>query len=457
MNRSIVRFLISKLLLIEAGLLVVPLIVALIYQEDAKVFTSILGTMAILLFIGVLGTLFKPKNYRIYTKEGMLIVALCWVLWSFFGGLPFVFAGQIPSVIDAFFEMSSGFTSTGATILTDTGVLTHSLLFWRSFAHLIGGMGVLVFALAIMNNRKNVHHEVMRAEVPGPVFGKVVAILWICGMPLFDSIVIAMGGAGTGGFAVYNDSIAHYNSDLITYVVTVGTLLFGVNFNLYFYILLRKIRFFFQDEELRTYLTIVAVSTSLIILNIFGIYHSLANSFKYSFFEVSTIITTTGFGLTDITKWPLFSQYILLLLMFIGGSAGSTAGGFKVIRAMIIAKIARNQTLASLYPNRILSLHINGSVLDKETQHSVLKYLAVYVLIILSLVTILSLDNQNFLIVTSAAASTFNNIGPLLGTTDSFAIFSPLSKLIMGFAMIAGRLEIYPLLLLFLPKTWSKI
>ena len=453
MNRSIVRFLISKLLLIEAGLLVVPLIVALIYQEDAKVFTSILGTMAILLFIGVLGTLFKPKNYRIYTKEGMLIVALCWVLWSFFGGLPFVFAGQIPSVIDAFFEMSSGFTTTGATILTDTGVLTHSLLFWRSFAHLIGGMGVLVFALAIMNNSKNVHHEVMRAEVPGPVFGKVVAklkntaqilyiiylgmfvifamILWICGMPLFDSIVIAMGGA--------------------------GTLLFGVNFNLYFYILLRKIRFFFQDEELRTYLTIVAVSTSLIILNIFGIYHSLANSFKYSFFEVSTIITTTGFGLTDITKWPLFSQYILLLLMFIGGSAGSTAGGFKVIRAMIIAKIARNQTLASLYPNRILSLHINGSVLDKETQHSVLKYLAVYVLIILSLVTILSLDNQNFLIVTSAAASTFNNIGPLLGTTDSFAIFSPLSKLIMGFAMIAGRLEIYPLLLLFLPKTWSKI
>ena len=304
----------------------------------------------------------------------------------------------------------------------------------------------MVFALAIMNNSKNGHHEVMRAEVPGPVFGKVVAklkntaqilyiiyltmfvifavILWLCGMPIFDSIITAMGGAGTGGFAVYNDSIAHYHSDLITYVVTVGTLLF--------------------------------ISTGLIFLNIFGIYHNLADSFKYSFFEVSTIITTTGFGLTDITKWPLFSQYILLLLMFIGGSAGSTAGGFKIIRAMIIAKIARNQTLASLYPNRILSLHINGSVLDKETQHSVLKYLAVYVLIILSLVTVLSLDNQDLLIVTSAAASTFNNIGPLLGTSDSFAIFSPLSKLIMGFAMIAGRLEIYPLLLLFLPKTWSK-
>ena len=204
MNRSIVRFLIAKLLLIEAALLVVPLIVALIYQENAKVFASILGTMGILLFLGVLGTLFKPKNYHIYTKEGMLIVALCWVLWSFFGGLPFVFAGQIPSVIDAFFEMSSGFTTTGATILTDTGVLTHSLLFWRSFAHLIGGMGVLVFALAIMNNSKNGHHEVMRAEVPGPVFGKVVAklkntaqILYIIYLTMFVIFAVILWLCGT--------------------------------------------------------------------------------------------------------------------------------------------------------------------------------------------------------------------------------------------------------------------
>lgn len=478
MNRSIVRYLLSKLLLIEAALYAVPLTVALIYQEEASVFKAILGTMAILIGLGLLGSLKKPKNYHIYTKEGMLIVALCWVLWSFFGALPFVFTGQIPSLIDAFFEMSSGFTTTGATILTDTGVLSHSLLFWRSFAHLIGGMGVLVFALAIMNNSKNGHHEVMRAEVPGPVFGKVVAklkntaqilyiiylcmfaifviVLWACGMPLYDSFVIAMGGAGTGGFAVYNDSIAHYHSDLITYAVTIGTLLFGVNFNLYFFILLRKIKYFFQDEELRVYLGVVAVTTGLIVLNIMGLYHNLADSFKFSFFEVTTIITTTGFGLTDITKWPLFSQYLLLLLMFLGGSAGSTAGGFKVVRAIIVSKIARNQTLKTLYPNRVLSLHVNGSVLDKETQHSVLKYLAVYTLITITLVGVLSLDNQNLLVVLSAAASTFNNIGPLLGTADSFSIFSPVSKLIMSFAMIAGRLEIYPLILLFLPKTWSK-
>lgn len=479
MNRSIVRYLLSKLLLIEAVLLVVPLIVAFIYREDWTVLKAILGTIGILVTLGFLGSLKKPKNYHIYTKEGMLIVALCWVLWSFFGALPFVFTGQIPSLIDAFFEMSSGFTTTGATILTDTGVLSHSLLFWRSFAHLIGGMGVLVFALAIMNNSKNGHHEVMRAEVPGPVFGKIVAklkdtaqilyiiylcmfvifvfVLWLCGMPIYDSIVTAMGGAGTGGFAVYNDSIAHYNSDLITYAVTIGTLLFGINFNLYFFILLRKIKYFFQDEELKVYLGIIAITTVMIMFNIMGIYNSLADSFKFSFFEVTTIITTTGFGLTDFSKWPLFSQYLLLLLMFLGGSAGSTAGGFKVIRAIIVTKIARNQTLKTLYPNRVLSLHVNDSVLDKETQHSVLKYLAVYIIILVGLVGLLSLDNQNFLVVISAASSTFNNIGPLLGTTDSFSIFSPLSKLIMSFAMIAGRLEIYPLLLLFLPKTWSKV
>ncbi|MGT2906780.1 TrkH family potassium uptake protein [Streptococcus dentiloxodontae] len=479
MNRSMVRYLVSKLLLIEAALLLVPLTVALIYHESSRVFIAILATMGILIFLGGIGTAFKPKNYHIYTKEGMLIVALCWVLWSFFGGLPFVFAGQIPSVIDSFFEMSSGFTTTGATILPDVSVLSHSLLFWRSFAHLIGGMGVLVFALAIMNNNSNGHHEVMRAEVPGPVFGKIVAklkntaqilyiiylvmfatfalILWICGMPFFDSLVVAMGGAGTGGFAVYNDSIAHYHSDLIAYVVSIGTLLFGVNFNLYFFILLGKVKSFFKDEELRTYFGIVAVATGLIIINILSLYGNLAEAFKYSFFEVSTVITTTGFGLTDITRWPLFSQYVLLILMFIGGSAGSTAGGFKVIRALVMAKIARNQTLSTLYPNQILSLHINHEPIDKQTQHGILKYLSVYVLIILTLVGVLSLDKpQNLLVVISASASTFNNIGPMLGTTDTFAIFNPLSKLVMSFAMIAGRLEIYPMLLFFLPRTWSK-
>ncbi|MGQ9412922.1 TrkH family potassium uptake protein [Streptococcus pluranimalium] len=479
MNRAMVRFLLSKLLIIEAGLLLVPLVISVIYQEDWSIKLSILYTIGLLLCLGGLGSWSKPQNYHIYTKEGMLIVALCWVLWSFFGALPFVFSGQIPSIIDAFFEVSSGFTTTGATILPDVSVLSHSLLFWRSFTHLIGGMGVLVFALAIMSNSKNGHHEVMRAEVPGPVFGKVVAklkntaqilyfiymgmflvftlILWLCGMPLFDSIITAMGGAGTGGFGVYNDSIAHYNNPLITYVVAFGVMLFGINFNLYYLILMRKFKLFFKDTELRFYLGIILVATIVIILNVSHLYTNINQTVSFSFFQVTNVITTTGFGITDLTAWPLFAQFILLLLMFLGGSAGSTAGGFKVIRALIISKIVKNEVLRTLYPRRIMSLHIGENIIDKETQHSVLKYLAIYIIMFVCLLFCLSIDHQkDFMVVVSAAASTFNNIGPMLGTAETFDIFSPFSKLLMSLAMIAGRLEIYPMLLLFLKRTWSK-
>ena len=478
MNKSMIRYLLSKLLLIEAALLLVPLLVAIIYSESLRVLNGIGITIGILLILGLLGSTFKPKNYHIYTKEGLLIVALCWIFWSFFGALPFVLSGQIPSIIDAFFEMSSGFTTTGATVLPDVSVLSHSLLFWRSFAHLIGGMGVLVFALAIMENSKNSHLEVMRAEVPGPVFGKVVSklketaqilyiiylsmftilivILKIAGMPIFDSVVTAMGCAGTGGFAVYNDSIAHYNSSLITNIISISVLLFGINFNLYYFLLLRKFKAFFKDEELRTYIGIIIIATVLIWLNVGGLYTSASKGLEIALFEVTSVITTAGFGITDLTVWPLFSQVILFILMFIGGSAGSTAGGLKVMRALILTKISKNQILSTLYPNRIMTLHINHQPLDKETQHGVLKYFSLYITLFVGLILILSLDNNNFLVVASAAASTFNNIGPILGTSETFAIFSPFSKLVMSFAMIAGRLEIYPMLLLFIPKTWSK-
>lgn len=402
MNRSIVRYLLSKLLLIEAALLLVPMLVAIIYSEPLRVLNSIGITIGILLILGLLGSAFKPKNYHIYTKEGLLIVALCWILWSFFEALPFVLSGQIPSIIDAFFEMSSGFTTTGATILPDiSSILTHSLLFWRSFTHLIGGMGVLVFALAIMENSKNSHLEVMRAEVPGHVFGKVVSklketaqilyiiyltmfvvlaiVLKIAGMPIYDSTVTAMGCAGTGGFAVYNDSIAHYNSSLITNIVSIAVLLFGINFNLYYFLLLRKFKAFFKDEELRTYIGIIVISTALIWLNVGGLYASAGKGLENALFEVANVITTTGFGITDLTIWPLFSQVILLILMFIGGSAGSTAGGLKVMRALILTKISRNQVLSTLYPNRIMNLPVNHQPLDKETQRGVLKYFSLYI------------------------------------------------------------------------------
>jgi potassium uptake protein, trk family len=473
-----IRFLLAKLLLIEAVLLLVPVAIALYYQESNQVFIALFSTIGILTVLGGAGVIIKPKEKHIYAKEGVLIVSLCWILWSFFGALPFVFSGQIPNLIDAFFEISSGFTTTGATILNDVSVLSRSLLFWRSFTHLIGGMGVLVFALAIMDNAQNSHMEVMRAEVPGPIFGKVVSKLkntaqilyvlylalfvlfiilyYMAGMPLYDSVVIAMGTAGTGGFTVYNDGIAHYQSSLITYLTSFGVLVFGVNFNLYYYLMLRRVKEFFFDEELRAYFLIVITATGLITLNTLHLYHSLADSFEMALFQVSNIITTTGFGYGNTTNWPLFSQFILLLLMAIGGSAGSTAGGLKIIRGLIMAKIAKNQVLSTLSPHRVLTLHVNQAVIDKDTQHKVLKYFVIYVMILISLIFIISLDNNNLMIVTSAVFSCFNNIGPILGTTASFSIFSPFSKILLAFAMIAGRLEIYPILLLFMRRTWSK-
>ena len=478
MNRSMIRFLLAKLLLIEGILLLVPVFVALYYKESSQVFVALFSTIGILVVLGLLGIIRKPKKQRIYAKEGVLIVALCWILWSFFGALPFVFSGQIPNLIDAFFEISSGFSTTGATILNDVSVLSRSLLFWRSFTHLIGGMGVLVFALAIMENAQNSHLEVMKAEVPGPIFGKVVSklkntaqilyvlylalfvlfiiIYYMAGMPLYDSVVIAMGTAGTGGFTVYNDGIAHYQSSLITYLTSFGVLVFGVNLNLYYYLLLRRVKEFFSDEELRAYLLIVATSTALITLNTLHLYHGVAESFEMALFQVSNIITTTGFGYGSITNWPLFSQYILLFLMAIGGSAGSTAGGLKIIRGLILTKIAKNQVLSILSPHRVLTLHVNGTVIDKDTQHKILKYFVIYIMILLGLIFVISLDNNNLMIVTSAVFSCFNNIGPILGTSANFSIFSPFSKIILAFAMIAGRLEIYPILLLFMKRTWSK-
>lgn len=478
MNLAMIRYVLAKLLLIEAALLGVPLIVAMIYQEPPLVFRAILITITLLTCLGGLGFSFKPKRKRIYAKEGMLIVALCWVLWSAFGALPFVLSGQIPSFIDAFFETSSGFTTTGATLLPDVAVLSPSLLFWRSFTHLVGGMGVLVFALALMDNDHNSHLELMRAEVPGPVFGKLVSrlkdtaqilyiiylalfvlftiILWLAGMPLFDSIVISMGTAGTGGFAVYNSSIAHYNSSLITNLVTIGMLVFGVNFNLYYFLLLRKVKLAFGDEELKTYLGIILTSALLLWFNVGGLFATLGKALEVIFFQIATIISSTGYGLVDTSQWPMFSQLVLLMLMFIGGMAGSTAGGFKVMRVLILAKIIKLQTLQNLYPNRVMTIHVNGRQLDKATQHSIMKYFVTYVALFVALVFVLSLDSNNFLVIISASASIFNNIGPILGTTETFAFFSPFSKLIMGFAMIAGRLEIFPLLLLFSKKAWSK-
>ncbi|TWT09884.1 TrkH family potassium uptake protein [Streptococcus sp. sy004] len=479
MNKRMIGYLLAKLLLIEVGLLLVPLVTAFIYGEDLKIKLSILLTMALLTLFGLLGTHLKPKHQKLYTKEGLIIVSLCWLLWSFFGALPFVFSGQIPNLVDAFFETTSGFTSTGATILTSTNVLSHSLLLWRSFTQLIGGMGVLVFALAILDNYQNNNLEVMQAEMAGPVFGKIVAklkntaqilyliyfilfviltvILWITGLSFYDSLITAMATAGTGGFAGYENNIAYHNNSLVTNIISISMILFGINFNLYYLLLLGKIRSFFKNEELKLYLIIIILSSLAIWLNVKNLYPSFQESVEKVFFQVSSTLTSTGFSHPDITPWPLFSQVILLGLMFCGGMAGSTAGGFKIMRVLILLKLVKNQMLATLYPNRILSLHIDQAPLDRQIQDDILKYSIVYVMILSSLILILSVDSNDFLVAFSAALSSLNNVGPILGTPQNFNLFSPVNKVILSIIMIAGRLEIYPLLLFFLPRTWSKI
>ena len=477
MNRTMIIYILGCILKTEGVLMALPCLVALIYHESQGIAYVIVAVLS--LIAGMLLTIRKPKDYIIYLKEGCIATSLSWILMGIVGSFPFMITGEIPSFIDALFETVSGFTTTGASILSDVESLSHCSIIWRSFTHWIGGMGVLVFIIAIVPLSGGSNINLMRAESPGPSVGKLVPkvrhtarilyiiyfgltllefiILVMAKMPVFDAVNTSFATAGTGGFTVYNDGIAHYNSPLITYLVSFGVLTFGVNFNLYYFFLIRKFKAFFADEELKGYLTIVGVSTLLITFNIIHIFHgNIADSLEMSFFQVSNTITTTGFGFGNTVDWPLFSQFIILLLMCIGGSAGSTAGGFKVIRCMILARIAKNQILSTLSPNRVLTLHVNGNVLDKDTQHKVLKYMVVYMMIIAALIFIVSFDNNNFMTVVSGVLSCFNNIGPMIGTTESFSIFSPLSKFLLSLAMIAGRLEIYPMLLLFLPKTWSR-
>ena len=476
MNKKTVIYILGCVLVFVSAFMLLPWFVSLIYSEETGkyfLYTAIAGFV-----IGRIMTWKKPEKGGFFAKEGFVSVALSWIVLSVVGAIPLWLSGEIPNFVDALFEIVSGFTTTGASIAENVEAFSHTALFWRSFSHWIGGMGVLVFMMAILPLADGENMHILRAESPGPIVSKLVPrmrktagilyliyltmtmleiiALLISGLPTFDAVCMSLGTAGTGGFTVYNDGIAHYGSSLITYLVSIGVLVFGVNFNLYYYLMLRRVKAFLGDEELRAYIIIVLVSTGLITLNTLHLYQGVSKSVEMAFFQVSNIITTTGFGYGDITNWPLFSQFILLFLMGIGGSAGSTAGGLKVIRGLILSKIAKNQILSILSPHRVLTLHVNKTVIDKDTQHKILKYFAIYMMIILSLIFIVSLDSNDFLVVTSAVFSCFNNIGPILGTTSSFAIFSPISKILLSFAMIAGRLEIYPILLLFMKRTWSK-
>ncbi len=477
MNYRMIGYLLGVILAIEAALLLLPLLVALIYAEPTMPF---LLTALIVAAASVLLLLLKPKNTSIYAKEGFVCVAGGWILLSLFGALPFVFDGAIPSYIDALFETVSGFTTTGATILTEIEHLHKGILFWRSFTHWIGGMGVLVFMLAIVPADGRAIH-LMRAEIPGPTKGKLVprmrqtalilygiyvfltlaevVSLYIAGLPLYDSFVTAFATTGTGGFAIKNLSIAGYANPAVEWIVALFMLLSGVNFNLYFFMLIRHFRDVWKSEELRAYLILCGASTMLIAANVFHIYKNVGDTLRVAFFQVTSIMSTTGFSTVDFNLWPEFSQTILVILTIIGACAGSTAGGLKVSRALILFKNIWRELKHILHPRSVIVTRLDGEALSDETCRTAANYFSLYALLIATCTVILSFDGFDLTTNFTATLACINNVGPglgLVGPLGNFSIFSPLSKLTLTLSMLLGRLEIIPLVILLSPTTWKK-
>ena len=464
MKIKLVLHTVGKVLLLEAILMLLPLIVAVIYGEgDIAAFAI---SIAITAAAGLIFNLaFKTDGKALYTRDGLAIAALSWIGISVFGALPFIISGSIPSPADAFFETVSGFTTTGASILTDVEALPHGLLFWRSFTHWIGGMGVLVFIMAVMDKAPDRSVNILRAEMPGHSVDIYLAltvieiILLICsGMPLFDSIVHALGTAGTGGFGIKADSIASYSA-ASQWIISVFMLLFGVSFNIYYLIIAKRGREIFKSNELRTYLGISVAAMLIIALNIYPIYKSAADAIRLSAFQVSSIVTTTGYATADFDRWPELSKSILVILMFFGGCMGSTAGGLKMSRVTVLMQVIRNDLRHALRPREVSSVILNGRRLDAQGEKQVLSYFAVYMAVIGAAFLLISFEPFGFETNFTAAVSCVNNIGPGLarvGPSLSYAGYSVFSKLILSFAMLLGRLEIYPLLLLLSPQIWTK-
>ncbi len=479
MNRRMVLYMVGNVIKIEAALMLPALITSLIYKEDCTL--AFLFSIIVALVIGFALTLVsKPSSKVIFAKEGFVIVALCWLALSAIGALPFYLSREIPSYIDAFFETVSGFTTTGASILTDVESMSKGLLFWRSFTHWIGGMGVLVFVMAVVNTLSDRSIHILRAESPGPVVGKLVpkmkqttrilyviyvvltvvnfVFLLIGGMPLFESLLHAFGTAGTGGFGIKADSFGSY-SPYIQWVTTIFMLIFGVNFNIYYLLLVKKWKTASKSTELWFYIGMVLLSIVLICFNIRPLFDSLGETIRHSAFQVATIVSTTGYATTDFNLWPTFSKTILLFLMFVGACAGSTAGGFKCARVVILLKKIRRETKKLIHPRAVNSMRFEGKTVENHVVSSVSSYLTVYILIFCATLIAISLDGFDLETNISAAASCFNNIGPAFGQAgpaSSYADFSSLSKIVLSFAMLLGRLEIYPILLTFSPATWTK-
>ena len=476
MNRRMVVFLLSRILFLEGLLMLPSVLVGVIYKEaSTRCFLPAIGA---LLLIGLFGVK-KPKNTAIYAREGFLTVAAAWVLMSVFGAVPFALCGKFNTFWDALFEIVSGFTTTGASILPAVEELPRCMLFWRSFSHWIGGMGVLVFVLAVMPMSSERSMHLMRAEVPGPVVGKLVprmrdtakilygvytamtvilvVLLVAGGMPFFDSVCHAFGAAGTGGFSVKNAGIAYYNSAYIDIVLSVFMLLFGVNFSLYHLILIGKARNALRSEELRVYAGIVAVSVLLIAFNTFSTYQRVGLTLRNALFQVSSIITTTGYATVDFNAWPAFSKMILVLLMMIGACAGSTGGALKVSRVIILFKSARQEVRHMLHPRAVSIVRMEGQPIGDGLLRATLSFFLLYIVFLAGGTLLLSLNEADFTTNFTAAVACLGNIGPGLGRigpTGNYGFYSGWAKVLLSFEMLAGRLELFPIIVLFSPLTY---
>lgn len=478
MNYSIISYILGWVLTIESIFMFIPCIVAAIYREKEGFAFLIVALLC--LAIGLLRIRKKTKSQVFYAKEGFVTVALSWIIMSIFGALPFVINRDIPSFTDALFETISGFTTTGASILSNVEALSHCSLFWRSFTHWIGGMGVFVFLLAILPLTGGYNMHLMRAESPGPSVGKFVPkvretakilyaiyivmtlveiiLLLFAGMPLFDSLTVSFGTAGTGGFGIKNTSIADYNM-VIQAIISIFMILFGVNFGAYFLLLGNNKKDAFKLEEVHWYLTIIAGAVAIITINTKDMFHNLFTAFHHALFQVASVITTTGYSTTDFDLWPQLSRAVLVIVMFIGACAGSTGGGIKVSRIIILVKSVKQELGYFIHPRSVKVIKMDNKPLSANSIRGVNAFFVTYTLIFVASLLIITFDNFDLVTNFTAVTATLNNIGPglkLVGPTGNFGIFSPVAKYILMFDMLAGRLELYPILLLFTPSVWKK-
>ena len=478
MNYSMIAYITGWVLKVEAAFLILPCIVALLYREEE--IRAFLLSILICGGTGLVLTRKRPGSTMFNIKDGYVTVALCWIVMSIMGALPFLFSGTITNPADALFETVSGFTTTGASILTDVEVVSKCVLFWRSFTHWIGGMGVLVFLLTVLPMVGGSHMNLMKAESPGPSVSRLVpkvkstakilygiyiamtilqvVLLLIGRMPLFDALTITFGTAGTGGFAILNDSLASY-STYIQVVVTIFMILFGVNFNVYFLILAKHVIQALKIEELWGYLGVIAAAILIITWDLRGIYDSIPEAMQQAAFQVASIITTTGYASIDFNLWPEVSRTVLVILMFIGACAGSTGGGIKVSRLIILCKTIRREMVQITHPKSVMKIKMDGKTVEDEVIQSTHVFMIAYLIIFTASVLIVGIDGHDLITNFTAVAATFNNVGPgleLVGPVSNFSLFSDPVTLVLTFDMLAGRLEIFPLLILFMRSTWKK-